>query len=519
MAAASLLFQRNGRILVSPGDGLDGVLRSVRLCAQLHSIVAGSFIYELSPAVIWGTAARGLHSADLIQRLEKASVLPMPPVFAVTLSETMARYGALELVDRGSRPELIARDPSILREIGIRPDFDGSSDVEVDQSELGALKLAAIKAGWPIVDRRSRVTNEATISLDPRIHLRPYQHGALSAFHAGRDGVILLPCGAGKTIVGVAAGASVGGPVLVLVPSRTVGEQWKSTWLASTTCNCEDIEWAGGQPADPLVTIATYHAATTGSVSGTLSSRSWRIIIYDEVQSLPADVFRLAATLNAEHRLGLSATLVREDGREAEVFALVGPPLYEASWLELERDGWIAPARCYEVRVPPAENDADARRYKMAVVQRLLDRHRNEPTLVVGTNVASLQATGSRLGFPVLTGNSSASNRNEVFDSFRRGEITTLGVSRIGSVGIDLPDATILIQISGTFGSRQEEAQRLGRLLRPSAGKTARFYTVVASATREQHFATRRQRFLVNQGYIYDIVDASELARVISDDQ
>jgi DNA excision repair protein ERCC-3 len=236
-------------------------------------------------------------------------------------------------------------------------------------------------------------------------------------------------------------------------------------------------------------------------------------VIYDEVQSLPAAVFRLAAGIEAERRLGLSATLVREDGREAEVFALVGPPLYEASWLELERDGWIAPARCVEIRVPKAATDADGLRYKMAVVQRLLKQHATEPAIVVGTDVASLQATGRRIGFPVLTGASSTERRAELLGAFRFGEMATLGLSRIGSVGIDLPDASVLIQVSGTFGSRQEEAQRLGRVLRPAPGKTAHFYTIVGAGTRERHFAARRQRFLVSQGYNYEIVDASSLRK------
>jgi DNA excision repair protein ERCC-3 len=300
---------------------------------------------------------------------------------------------------------------------------------------------------------------------------------------------------------------------LVVVPSRTVGDQWQATFRELTSIEAADVGWLGAGSADRPISTVTYHAATSGAAAGELAGRRWRLVIYDEVQSLPADMFRLAAAIDADRRLGLSATLVREDGREAEVFALVGPPLYEASWLELERDGWIAPARCVEVRVPRADAPADSLRYRMAVVQRLLRQHDGAPVLVVGTDLSALRAIGRRLGFPVLTGTSSNERRAELLDAFRSGDVRTLGLSRIGSVGIDLPDASVLIQVSGTFGSRQEEAQRLGRLLRPAAGKTAHFYTVVAEGTREQHFAARRQRFLVNQGYLYDILDASALPR------
>lgn len=514
MANATLIFQRNGRLLISPGDGLDAVLRVVRQCAQLRSIVAGSYLYEISPPVIWGTAARGTTAAELIEQLERSSMTPMPSDTAALLTEMMSRFGAIELTTCGSNTFLTARSPEILRSIGVDGQADGQPKIEIDPAIAGRMKLAAIKAGWPIVDRRREGASGETLVLNQEVRLRPYQVDAVSAFQAGYDGVILLPCGAGKTLVGVAAAVSVGGPILVLVPSRAVGDQWRDAFVRATSCSPSDICWADEDTGGRLVFLATYHAATAGNVAGYLSGKHWQLVIYDEVQSLPADVFRLAATIHAHHRLGLSATLVREDGREAEVFALVGPPLYEASWLELERDGWIAPARCVEVRVPAAETPSDALRYKMAVVQRLLDRHRAAPTLVVGTHVASLQSTGKRLQFPVLTGTSSPERRTEVFDAFRRGDVPILGLSRIGSVGIDLPDASVLIQISGTYGSRQEEAQRLGRLLRPAAGKTAWFYTIVATGTREQHFATRRQRFLVNQGYIYDIIDASELSRL-----
>ncbi|MEX1157324.1 MAG: helicase-associated domain-containing protein [Thermomicrobiales bacterium] len=519
MADAGLIFQRDGTMLVTAGDGLDRLLQVVRKCAQLRTIVAGNHVYELSQVALWGSAAQGARFSDLIASLDRWSHAPVPAAFAARIADIMSRYGAFEIVERARQTTLVARDPSVLGEIGVTVPTNGAMSIALERRDVAKLKLAAVQAGWPIVDRRRAACTGTHIGLSERVRLRQYQSDAVASFEAGRNGVILLPCGAGKTIVGVAAAVAVGGPVLVLVPSRTVGEQWQSAFVELTDCHPSSIGWIDDRRDGLTIATVTYQAATSGNAAGELSGRPWRLVIYDEVQSLPADVFRFAAVIEAERRLGLSATLVREDGREAEVFALVGPPLFEASWLELERDGWIAPARCVEVRVPAAATPAEDLRYKMAVTRRLVEQHDGEPTIVVGTDVTGLLAAGRRLAFPVLTGSSSAERRVEVFEAFRSGALKVLGLSRIGSVGIDLPGASVLIQVSGTFGSRQEEAQRLGRVLRPAPGKTAHFYTIVAAGTREQHFAARRQRFLVNQGYRYEIVDASELPRRVGDVQ
>jgi DNA excision repair protein ERCC-3 len=513
MPDAGLIFQRDGSLLVTPGRGIESILGSLRQIAQLRSIVAGNYVFDFSPVAVWGSVARGVTVSALLAGLERHAAMPIPAPFAARLAETAARYGALRLEWDGSSARLVVRDPTILDQIGLEPSAEGNGTGPLSAGDVSRVKLAAIRAGWPVVDERPTSVPSSTIALGDAVNLRPYQAVAVHAFAAGRDGVVLLPCGAGKTVVGVASAAAVGGPVLVLVPSRTVGDQWQATFRALTSVSDADVGWLNAGTDDRVVSTVTYHAATTGAAAGVVAGRRWRLVIFDEVQSLPADMFRLAAAIDADRRLGLSATLVREDGREAEVFALVGPPLYEASWLELERDGWIAPAHCVEVRVPAAETSTESLRYRMAVVQRLLAQHDGAPVLVVGTDLIALRAIGRRLGFPVLTGASSNARRAELLDAFRSGELRTLGLSRIGSVGIDLPDASVLIQVSGTFGSRQEEAQRLGRLLRPAADKTAYFYTIVAEGTREQHFAARRQRFLVNQGYIYDILDASSLPR------
>ncbi len=513
MAEAQLIFQRSGSMLVTPGNGLDRILRSVRCCAQLRSIVAGNYLYDLSLIALWGAAARGVTAIGLLSDLAKLSSTPVPVSIAARIADAFGRYGAIAIEDRDSGPSIVARSQDVLAAIGVDPPADGSTVVALPSRDIARVKLAAVQAGWPVVDRRQRSSSSTAITLRGEVTLRSYQSDALTAIAGGRDGVVLLPCGAGKTMVGVAAASQTGGPVLVLVPSRTVGEQWRAAFAVTTDCQPDDVRWMSDTPSDSPIALSTYHAATTGNVAGELVGRRWRLVIYDEVQSLPADMFRLAAAIEADRRLGLSATLVREDGREDEVYALVGPPLYEASWLELERDGWIAPARCVEVRVPAGSTRADSLRYRMAVVQRLLAQHDHAATIVVGTDVASLRAIGQRLDFPVLTGASSAERRAGHLGAFRAGDLKTLGLSRIGSVGIDLPDASVLIQVSGTFGSRQEEAQRLGRVLRPATGKTAHFYTIVAERTREQHFAARRQRFLVNQGYTYEILDAALLPR------
>jgi DNA excision repair protein ERCC-3 len=321
-----------------------------------------------------------------------------------------------------------------------------------------------------------------------------------------------LPCGAGKTAVGVAASMAVASTTLILVPSRAVGAQWQDAFASFTTRPPSEVAGVGAARLAP-VTIATYHAATGGRLAGALIERQWDLVIYDEVQSLPADVFRLAAAFQSSRRLGLTATLVREDGRERDIAALVGPPLYDVSWIELERLGWISPARCVEVRLPATTSSIDRFRFKMAALQRLLALHADQHIIVAGTAVSALRRAGERLSFPVLTGESVHEERANVLDQFRDGTIPVVGLSRIGSVGLDMPNASVLIQISGTFGSRQEEAQRLGRLLRPKPEKTATFYSLVSGGTREEEYAARRQRFLVNQGYRYEMMDAQDLPR------
>jgi DNA excision repair protein ERCC-3 len=287
-----------------------------------------------------------------------------------------------------------------------------------------------------------------------------------------------------------------------------VAEQWRRTFSEHTSLDASEVAI---NRIGSAVSIVTYHSVARSARR--LLGHRWRTVIYDEVQSLPADSFRVAAQIVAPYRLGLTATLVREDGREREIAALIGPPLFEMSWRELERMGWISPARCVEIRIPNATDDASSLRYKLSAIERLLHVHRDKSVLVVGSRLRGLRLAGQHLRFPVVTGEDGPERRSELLEKFRRGEIHTLGMSKIGSVGVDLPEASVLIQMSGTFGSRQEEAQRLGRILRPSSSDSAWFYSIVEAGTREVGDADRRQRFLVEQGYVYETFDAAALPR------
>jgi DNA excision repair protein ERCC-3 len=392
-----------------------------------------------------------------------------------------------------------------------------------------------IKIGWPAEDLAGYVDGEAhPISLvENGWSLRRYQLDAAEGFWHGGSGVVVLPCGAGKTLVGAAAMARASATTLILVTNTVAARQWKDELLRRTSLTEEEIgEYSGARKQIRPITIATYQVMTTRRKGAyahleLFDARDWGLIIYDEVHLLPAPIFRMTADLQARRRLGLTATLVREDGREHDVFTLIGPKRYDAPWKELENAGWIAPADCVEVRVtlPDSERLAYATaepddRYRLAsstatksrIVRRLVARHSAEPLLVIGQYIDQLDELAAELDAPIVKGGTTVRERQRLFDAFRAGEITTLVVSKVANFSIDLPEATVAIQVSGTFGSRQEEAQRLGRILRPkSDGRTARFYAIVARDTVDQDFAQHRQRFLAEQGYAYRIVDAEDV--------
>jgi DNA excision repair protein ERCC-3 len=449
----------------------------------------------------------------------------------LTLQNDPVHGLVLSSSDRAVLEEVI-RSKKVAPMLGARIDGD---TVVVHPSERGRLKQALLKVGWPAEDLAGYVDGQAhPIELaQDGWHLRDYQQEAVDGFWAGGSGVVVLPCGAGKTLVGAAAMAEAKATTLILVTNTVSGRQWKRELIARTSLTEEEIgEYSGEKKEIRPVTIATYQVVTRKTKGEykhleLFDSRDWGLVVYDEVHLLPAPVFRMTADLQSRRRLGLTATLVREDGREGDVFSLIGPKRYDAPWRDIEAQGWIAPAECIEVRVTLTDAErmsyatADSEeRYRTAstantklnVVQAILDRHSGEQTLVIGAYLEQLDALGEKLGAPVIQGSTRNKEREKLFDAFRRGEIATLVVSKVANFSIDLPEATIAVQVSGTFGSRQEEAQRLGRLLRPkNDGRQAHFYSVVSRDTVDADYALHRQRFLAEQGYAYRIVDADDL--------
>lgn len=499
--------------------------------------------YRLTPLGLWNARAAGHDAEQVIDTLLSYSRYAVPHALLIDIAETMARYGRLRLEKHPTHGLVLASsDRPVLEEVlrakkvagmfGARLDDD---TVVVHPSERGNLKQVLLKLGWPAEDFAGYVDGEAhAISLDPDgWSLRPYQQEAAESFWHGGSGVVVLPCGAGKTLVGAAAMAHAQATTLILVTNTVSARQWKDELLRRTSLTEEEIgEYSGAVKEIRPVTIATYQVLTLRRKGvyphlELLDARDWGLIVYDEVHLLPAPIFRMTADLQARRRLGLTATLVREDGREGDVFSLIGPKRYDAPWKDIEAQGWIAPADCVEVRVtlPAADRLTYAtaepeERYRLAactphkvdVVRSLVAQHGDQPTLVIGQYLEQLDELATALDAPVITGDTPVKERQRLFEAFRSGEERLLVVSKVANFSIDLPSAEVAIQVSGSYGSRQEEAQRLGRLLRPGRdGKVARFYTIVARDTVDAEFAAHRQRFLAEQGYAYRIVDADDL--------
>ncbi|MDG4833807.1 DEAD/DEAH box helicase [Solwaraspora sp. WMMD1047] len=505
--------------------------------------------YRLTPLGLWNARAAGHDAEGVVDALLRFSRYPVPHALLVDVADTMDRYGRLQLVnDPNHGLVLRALDRMVLIEVAKSKKLAGMLGNKIDDdtiavhpSERGRLKQGLLKLGWPAEDLAGYVDGEAhPIELaeagqdgKPGWTLRSYQREAVEQFWAGGSGVVVLPCGAGKTLVGAAAMAEAKATTLILVTNTVAGRQWKRELVARTSLTADEIgEYSGERKEIRPVTIATYQVLTArrgGAFThlDLFGARDWGLVIYDEVHLLPAPIFRFTADLQARRRLGLTATLVREDGREGDVFSLIGPKRYDAPWKDIESQGWIAPADCTEVRVTltDAERMAYAtaepeERYRMAasartklpVVKALVDRHRGDQVLVIGGYIDQLHQLGEYLDAPIVQGSTTNKERERLFDAFRSGEVATLVISKVGNFSIDLPEAAVAIQVSGTFGSRQEEAQRLGRVLRPKVdGRQAHFYTVVSRDTIDTEYAAHRQRFLAEQGYAYTIVDADDV--------
>ena len=544
MPDGPLIVQSDKTLLLEVDHAAAGEARAaIAPFAELERAPEHVHTYRVTPLALWNARAAGHDAEQVVDALVRFSRYAVPQPLLVDIVDTMGRYGRLQLTQSPVHGlVLVATDRAVLEEVlrqkriapllGARIDGD---TVVVHPSERGHLKQALLKIGWPAEDLAGYVDGEAhPIDLrEDGWSLRDYQRHAVDGFFHGGSGVVVLPCGAGKTLVGAAAMAKAKATTLILVTNTVAGRQWKRELIARTTLTEEEIgEYSGERKEIRPVTIATYQVMTRKSKGeyrhlDLFDSRDWGLIVYDEVHLLPAPVFRMTADLQSRRRLGLTATLLREDGREGDVFSLIGPKRYDAPWRDIEQQGWIAPAECIEVRVTLTEAErmgyavADAEeRYRVAstartklnVVKAVLDRHPGEPALVIGAYLEQLDELGEALGCPVVQGSTRNREREVLFDAFRRGEVPRLVVSKVANFSIDLPEASVAVQVSGTFGSRQEEAQRLGRLLRPKVdGRQAWFYSVVSRDTVDTEYAAHRQRFLAEQGYAYRIVDADDL--------
>ncbi len=520
--------------------------------AELEKSPEHVHTYRITPLSLWNAASAGLGAGEVAETLTGFAKYPVPESVLVEVRDQLGRYGRLRIVrdfDSGAlalttaEPALLAevsRDRTVAKLLGDR--LDGNR-FAVRLGDRGPLKQALLRLGWPAADEAGYVEGEA-LPVELTCGLRTYQSEAVAAWWAdgsaaGGNGVLVLPCGAGKTVIGLAAMAQAGVHTLIVATSILAARQWIAELRDKTAVDPDLIgEYSGDRKEVRPVTVATYQVLTWRDPKvpdgaeleeahphlALFNTQAWGLVVYDEVHLLPAPVFRATAQIQAVRRLGLTATLVREDGKEPDVFSLIGPKRYDAPWRELEAQGWIAPATCTEVRVdlgddlrmtyataPPQSRYriAACAPAKLPVLDRLVAEHAADRVLVIGQYLDQLKEVATRLDAPLVTGQTSQATREERFAQFRDGGLRLLVVSKVANFSIDLPEANVAIQLSGTFGSRQEEAQRLGRILRPKAnGGQARFYSVVARETIDQTYAANRQRFLTEQGYGYTILDA-----------
>jgi DNA excision repair protein ERCC-3 len=545
-----LIVQSDRTILLEVDNPLyAGARDSLALFAELEKSPEHIHTYRVSPLSLWNATAAGLTADAIVATLEQYGKFPVPETLVHEIHELAGRYGRIILSRAGEDLLLEIDDLNLARQIAhhgkVAPLLGPPRDAQafhVETKYRGELKRALTQIGFPVKDIAGYVKGapfpmalrETTISGAPFV-VRHYQTDAADNFYQGGGveggcGVVVLPCGAGKTIVGMAVMARVQTHTLILSANITALRQWREELLDRTTLRSEDVaEYSGAVKQIAPVTLATYQILTYRPDKhndyfphfNLFFERDWGLIIYDEVHLLPAPVFRITSDLQTRRRLGLTATLVREDGRESEVFSLVGPKRYDMPWKELEAQQWLAQATCTEIRIPLPREEAfdyavagDRQRFRVAsensrkteVVRSLLARHDGDRILIIGQYLTQLRNLAKILAAPLITGQTPQGERERLYGGFRDGSIPLLIVSKVGNFAVDLPDANVAIQISGTFGSRQEEAQRLGRILRPKPGDNqAHFYTIVSYNSVEQEFAMKRQLFLTEQGYSYRI--------------
>ncbi|MFP7762050.1 DNA repair helicase XPB [Marisediminicola sp. LYQ85] len=540
-----LIVQSDRTVLLEVAHPLaEDARHDLAVFAELERAPEHIHTYRITRLGLWNARAAGHAADDMMATLEKYSKFPIPQSVSVDIAETVARYGRLviERDDEGVLT-LTATDSAVLAEIArakkianLLFEKRGDNSFVMQPWARGELKQELLKLGWPAEDLAGYTPgtpHEIALDHSGGFALREYQDHAVANFFEHGSGVVVLPCGAGKTLVGAGAMATSKTTTLILVTNIVSARQWRAELLKRTTLTEDDIgEYSGQLKEIKPVTIATYQILTArrkGEYAhlALLDALDWGLVIYDEVHLLPAPVFKLTADLQARRRLGLTATLVREDGREGDVFSLIGPKRFDAPWKEIEAQGFISPASCFEVRIdlPHQERleyaaSADDARYRLAasapakldVVRQLVAKHEGERILIIGQYLDQIDELAEALDAPQLTGATSVDDRERLYQEFRDGTTKILVVSKVANFSVDLPEATVAIQVSGSYGSRQEEAQRLGRLLRPKeSGLPANFYTLVTRDTVDQDFAQNRQRFLAEQGYSYTILDAHSL--------
>ncbi len=507
--------------------------------------------YRINPISLWNAASSGVNPDDVRGRLIRYSRYEVPHNLLVEIRDIMGRFGKVRIEGHDEAMlKLVAEDPLLMEQLyhtehvrNLLFERIGPESAVFTSVNRGLIKQALIKAGYPAVDiagYSEGLPLDISLRENDLFKIRPYQVMARDAFYKGGsalggNGVVVLPCGAGKTVVGITVMEMIKSHSLILTTGITAVRQWKRELVDKTGISPEDIgEYSGEVKEIRPVTLTTYQILTHRKSREhdfthfrAVNDHPWGLLIYDEVHLLPAQVFRFTASLQAIRRLGLTATLVREDGREGNVFSLIGPKCYDVPWKVIEKQGWIAEAECFEIRVGitgdtrfhyassekrqrfriAAENPA-----KTPVIHRLISMHKGDRVLIIGQYLEQLQGIAESIGAPIITGKTPQAEREALYHRFREGNLSTLVVSSVANFAIDLPDASVAVQVSGRFGSRQEEAQRLGRILRPkSDGRGARFYTLVSRDTDEQEFALKRQLFLTEQGYSYTIFSEDEI--------
>ena len=506
--------------------------------------------YRLTPVSLWNAASSGMRRDDIMKELSRFAKYEIPKNISETISQWLLRYGRIYLIRRGEQLCITSDDLNLFTEIVNHKKIkryvyrvESSGSAVLLEWSRGQIKKECIELGYPVIDLAGYAHGESLpFSMDGALELRAYQRDAVGVYmnydRTGGSGIVVLPCGAGKTVVGIGVMTGVGENTLILVTNITAARQWKQELLRKTTLTGEQIgEYSGEAKEIRPVTVATYQILTYRRRVeedflhlSVLNRENWGLIIYDEVHLLPAPVFRFASEVQGRRRLGLTATLIREDGKQKDVFSLIGPKIYDVPWKVLEKQGWISKAFCTEIRCDLPDEEqypyamenrrerfkrASVNRKKNPIVSYLLKVHRGDSILVIGQYIQQLEHIAEKFKMPIITGKTRTVERDVLYERFRKGELDTLIVSKVANFAVDLPDASVAIQISGTFGSRQEEAQRLGRILRPKKKGMAHFYSIVTRDTEEELYAEKRQLFLTEQGYSYAIVGEKELKEKI----